>query len=75
MYHALERTYDTPGSPLTGETAGMHNSVTHISVKPTHMIGAYAHLSYGFNYYGPTGSQRDSLIVVRKAEEVTWYED
>jgi nitrate reductase alpha subunit len=75
MYHALERTYDTPGSPLTGETAGMHNSVTHISVKPTHMIGAYAHLSYGFNYYGPTGSQRDSLIVVRKAKEVTWYED
>lgn len=75
MYHALERTYDTPGSPLTGETAGMHNSVTHISVKPTHMIGGYAHLSYGFNYYGPTGSQRDSVIVVRKAKEVTWYED
>ena len=30
------------------------------------MIGGYAQLSYGFNYYGPTGSQRDELMVVRK---------
>jgi nitrate reductase alpha subunit len=44
-------------------------------VKPTHMIGGYAQLSYGFNYYGPVGSQRDELIVVRKAGEVEWYED
>jgi nitrate reductase / nitrite oxidoreductase, alpha subunit len=32
-------------------------------------------LSYGFNYYGPTGSQRDEVIIVRKAREVEWYED
>lgn len=31
-------------------------------------------LSYAFNYYGPTGSQRDTMIVVRKAEEMR-YED
>jgi nitrate reductase alpha subunit len=44
-------------------------------VKPTHMIGGYAQLSYGFNYYGPIGAQRDEMIVVRKAGEVDWYED
>ena len=75
MYHVQERTWDTPGSPITNETGGMHNSVTRIMVKPTHMIGGYAQLSYAFNYYGPTGSQRDTIIAVRKAGEVVWYED
>jgi nitrate reductase alpha subunit len=26
-------------------------------------------LSWGFNYYGPTGSQRDEVTVVRKREK------
>jgi nitrate reductase alpha subunit len=75
MYHAQERLINTPGSPLSGKRGGTHNSVTRIMVKPTHMIGGYAQLSYGFNYYGPVGSQRDELIVVRKAGEVDWHED
>jgi nitrate reductase alpha subunit len=75
MYHAQERLINTPGSGLSGQRGGTHNSVTRIMVKPTHMIGGYAQLSYGFNYYGPVGSQRDEIIVVRKAEEVDWYED
>ena len=75
MYHAQERLVNTPGSPLSGKRGGTHNSVTRIMVKPTHMIGGYAQLSYGFNYYGPVGSQRDEVIVVRKAGEVDWYED
>lgn len=75
MYHAQERLINTPGSPLSGKRGGTHNSVTHIMMKPTHMIGGYAQLSYGFNYYGPTGSQRDEVIIVRKAREVEWYED
>ena len=75
MYHAQERLINTPGSPLSGQRGGTHNSVTRIVVKPTHMIGGYAQLSYGFNYYGPVGSQRDEVIVVRKAGEVEWYED
>jgi nitrate reductase alpha subunit len=75
MYHAQERLINTPGSKLTGQRGGTHNSVTRIMVKPTHMIGGYAQLSYGFNYYGPIGSQRDEMIVVRKAGEVDWYED
>jgi len=74
MYHAQERLINTPGSGLSGQRGGTHNSVTRIMVKPTHMIGGYAQLSYGFNYYGPVGSQRDEVIVVRKAEEVEWYE-
>ncbi len=75
MYHAQERMINTPGSKLSGERGGTHNSVTRILVKPTQMIGGYAQLSYGFNYYGPTGAQRDEVIVVRKAGEVDWYED
>ncbi|MDD3992539.1 MAG: nitrate reductase subunit alpha [Desulfobacteraceae bacterium] len=75
MYHAQERLINTPGARRTGKRGGTHNSVTRILVKPTHMIGGYAHLSYGFNYYGPIGAQRDEMIVVRKAGEVDWYED
>lgn len=75
MYHAQERMISTPGSKRSGQRGGTHNSVTRIMVKPTHMIGGYAQLSYGFNYYGPIGSQRDEVIVVRKAGEVDWYED
>jgi nitrate reductase alpha subunit len=74
MYHAQERLINTPGSKISGQRGGTHNSVTRILVKPTQMIGGYAQLSYGFNYYGPTGPQRDEVIVVRKAGEVDWYE-
>ncbi len=75
MYHAQERLINTPGSKLSGQRGGTHNSVTRVMVKPTHMIGGYAQLSYGFNYYGPVGAQRDEVIVVRKAGKVDWYED
>jgi nitrate reductase / nitrite oxidoreductase, alpha subunit len=75
MYHAQERLINTPGSRMSGQRGGTHNSVTRIVVKPTHMIGGYAQLSYGFNYYGTVGSQRDEMIIVRKAGEIDWYED
>ena len=75
MYHAQERLINTPGSRRSGQRGGTHNSVTRIIVKPTHMIGGYAQFSYFFNYYGPTGAQRDEAVVVRKAGEVDWYED
>ncbi len=75
MYHAQDRTVNVPGSPLSKERGGLHNSVTRIQVKPTQMIGGYAQLSYGFNYYGPTGSQRDTYVAVRKLSEVNWLED
>ena len=53
--------------------AGTDNSLTRIVMKPTHFIGGYAQLSFGFNYYGPTGSQRDEVTVIRKrSQEVTY---
>ncbi|AFM23682.1 nitrate reductase subunit alpha [Desulfomonile tiedjei] len=74
MYHAQERLI-TPVSNISNLRGGTHNSVTRVLVKPTMMIGGYGQLSYGFNYYGPTGSQRDEVIIVRKAGEVNWHED
>ena len=34
---------------------------TRLLIKPTHLIGGYAQLSYAFNYLGPTGNQRDEV--------------
>ena len=48
MYHAQEKIVNTPGSKITGARGGIHNSVTRATMKPTHMIGAYAQQSYGF---------------------------
>ena len=42
-------------------------------MKPTHLIGGYAQLSYGFNYYGPSGTQRDEMVVVRKLQGEVVY--
>ncbi len=74
MYHAQERIVNTPGSEITGARGGIHNSVTRAVVKPTHMIGGYAQQSYGFNYYGTVGSNRDEFVVVRKMDKVDWLE-
>lgn len=75
MYHAQDRTLGVPGTVINKKRGGTHNSVTRITVKPTHMIGGYSQLSYGFNYYGPTGQQRDTVAVIRKLKEVDWLED
>ncbi|MFC3040628.1 nitrate reductase subunit alpha [Virgibacillus xinjiangensis] len=75
MYHAQDRTLGVPGTSINKKRGGTHNSVTRISLKPTHMIGGYSQLSYGFNYYGPTGHQRDTMAVIRKLKEVDWLED
>ncbi len=74
MYHAQEKTINTPGAETTGNRGGIHNSVTRAIVKPTHMIGGYAQQSYGFNYYGTVGSNRDEFVIVRKMENIDWLE-
>ncbi|MGK6327039.1 nitrate reductase subunit alpha [Erwinia sp. DT-104] len=74
MYHAQERIVNIPGSEITGQRGGIHNSVTRACPKPTHMIGGYAQLSYGFNYYGTVGSNRDEFVVVRKMNHVHWLD-
>jgi nitrate reductase alpha subunit len=74
MYHAQEKIINTPGSEITGVRGGIHNSVTRIVLKPTHMIGGYAQFSYGFNYYGTIGTNRDEFVVVRKMNKVDWLD-
>jgi nitrate reductase alpha subunit len=74
MYHAQEKTINTPGSEITGIRGGIHNSVTRIVTKPTHMIGGYAQFSYGFNYYGTIGTNRDEFVVVRKMRKIDWLD-
>lgn len=66
MYHAQERTVNTPISETSGQRGGVHNSLTRIMIKPTHLVGGYANLSFAFNYYGPTGNQRDEITVIRR---------
>jgi nitrate reductase alpha subunit len=75
MYHAQEKIVNTPGSEITGGRGGIHNSVTRTCPKPTHMIGGYAQQSYGFNYYGTVGSNRDEFVIVRKMKKVDWMEE
>lgn len=75
MYHAQDKHIQVPGSEITGERGGSHNAPTRIHLKPTQMVGGYAQLSYGFNYYGPIGNQRDEYVAVRKMKEVDWLED
>jgi nitrate reductase alpha subunit len=74
MYHAQEKIVNVPGSEMTGQRGGIHNSVTRAVLKPTHMIGGYAQLAYGFNYYGTIGTNRDEFVVVRKLRKVDWLE-
>lgn len=74
MYHAQERIVNVPGSETTGNRGGHHNSVTRVVLKPTHMIGGYAQQSYGFNYYGTVGCNRDEFVVVRKMDKVDWLD-
>ena len=74
MYHAQEKIVNVPGSEQTGQRGGIHNSVTRVVTKPTHMIGGYAQQSYGFNYYGTVGSNRDEFVIVRKMVKVDWLD-
>ncbi len=74
MYHAQEKIVNVPGSQITGQRGGIHNSVTRTVLKPTHMVGGYAQLAYGFNYYGTVGSNRDEFVIVRKLAKVDWLD-
>jgi nitrate reductase alpha subunit len=74
MYHAQEKIVNVPGSQITGLRGGIHNSVTRTVLKPTHMVGGYAQLSYGFNYYGTVGSNRDEFVIVRKLNKIDWLD-
>jgi nitrate reductase alpha subunit len=71
MYHAKDRHLMTPKAEISGWHGGGDNSLTRVVIKPSHLIGGYGQFSYAFNYYGPTGNQRDEIAVIRRrAQEV-----
>lgn len=72
-YHAVERTLSVPKSPLRGlRRAGATNSLTRVRLKPNLMAGGYGQFTYHLNYWGPTGCNRDTHILVRKLPTLVW---
>ena len=69
MHHAQDRLIDVPLAETSGKRGGIHNSLTRLLVKPSHLIGGYAQLSFAFNYLGPTGNQRDEVTVIRRRSQ------
>ncbi|MCA5895167.1 nitrate reductase subunit alpha [Isoptericola sp. NEAU-Y5] len=74
MHHATDRTVDVPLSETSGLRGGIHNSLTRILLKPTHLAGGYGQLTYAFNYLGPTGNQRDEITVIRRRSQEVRYQ-
>ncbi len=73
IYHATERTLSVPKSPKRGnKRAGTNNSLTRTKLKPNLMVGGYGQFTFHFNYWGPTGANRDTFIMVRKLPKLIW---
>jgi len=83
MYHAQDRAVgvpriefdEKPGRPgsAAGKRGGMHNALTRLMIKPTHLIGGYAQQSFALNYHGPTGNQRDEVTTIRRRSQEVRY--
>ncbi len=73
MYHAQDRLIDVPRSETSGKRGGIHNALTRLLIKPSHLIGGYAQLSFAFNYLGPTGNQRDEVTIIRRRAQEVQY--
>ncbi|GAB2869890.1 nitrate reductase subunit alpha [Nocardioides pacificus] len=73
QYHSPERTVNVPKAEKSGRRGGYHNSMTRLLIKPTHLAGGHAQLTYAFNYYGPIGSQRDEITVIRRRTQEVQY--
>lgn len=69
IYHAPERTHSAAKAPIRkNRRGGAGNSLTRVHLKPNLMMGGYAQFTYHFNYWGPTGCNRDTHVLVRKLE-------
>ncbi len=73
MHHAQDRLIDVPLTETNGRRGGIHNSLTRILMKPSHIIGGYAQLSFAFNYLGPTGNNRDEVTMIRRRSQDVQY--
>jgi len=68
VYHSPERTVGVPKAPSRGKRGGMHNSLTRVRLKPTLMFGGYGQFTWASNYWGPTGNNRDTTVLVRRLD-------
>lgn len=72
MYHSSERHINVPFSPLARTRGvsdlrgGNNNAPTRIMMNPSTMIGGYANWTYFLNYWGPSPSERDCAVLIRK---------
>jgi nitrate reductase alpha subunit len=73
MHHAQDRLIDVPRAETSGKRGGIHNSLTRLMIKPSHLIGGYGQLSFAFNYLGPTGNQRDEVTMIRRRSQEVQY--
>ena len=70
MHHAQDRQINTPAKTRGPVSAAARtSSLTRIFIKPTHLAGGYAQFAYAFNYYGPTGNNRDEVTVIRRRSQ------
>ena len=73
MYHAQDKAVDVPRTEKTGKRGGVHNALTRLMIKPSHLIGGYAQQSFALNYHGPTGNQRDEVTTIRRRSQEVEY--
>jgi nitrate reductase alpha subunit len=73
MYHAQDKAVEVPRTEKTGKRGGIHNALTRIMIKPSHLIGGYAQQSFALNYHGPTGNQRDEVTTIRRRSQDVEY--
>ncbi|MDG3013013.1 nitrate reductase subunit alpha [Speluncibacter jeojiensis] len=85
MYHAQDKAVNVPridpapdsADPARrsagGKRGGIHNALTRLMIKPSHLIGGYAQQSFAMNYHGPTGNQRDEVTTIRKRSQEVQY--
>ncbi len=72
VYHQNERHVNVPFSPLakkygaTDLRGGGNNAPTRVMMNPNSMIGGYGQFTYFVNYQGPSPSERDMGVLVRK---------
>ncbi len=71
-YHQVERHINVPFSPLAKKynmsdlRGGNNNATTRILMNPSTMIGGYAQFSFYSNFWGPSPSERDHGVIIRK---------
>ncbi|GGK23496.1 nitrate reductase subunit alpha [Pilimelia terevasa] len=68
-----ERTAGAPRAQVSGRRGAAPESPTRLMLKPTHFVGGYAQLAYGFDYLGPTAAPADEIAVVRRRPQRVEY--